>query len=221
MEIHPIAYVRTDFPTKFGVPRQSGLTSLVSRVVFVKEYASEEAIRGIEGFEYIWLIWGFDRSEKTHGLTVRPPRLGGNKRMGVFATRSPYRPNPIGLSSVKLLDVEKAKDGLTLLVAGADVTDGTPVYDVKPYLPFTDSHAQAKAGFSDETRAYELEVTFDTDVKEKDETMLAELKKILALDPRPRYHDEGREYGFPFAGHEIKFFVRDNVLHVTDIEKSM
>ena len=220
MEITPIAYVESSFPTKFGVPRQSGLTDLVSHIVFVKEYATEDAVRGLDGYEYVWVIWGFDKAERIKGVTVRPPRLGGNKRMGVFATRSPYRPNPLGLSSVKLIGVEKTEKGLTLVVAGADMADGTPVYDIKPYLPFTDCHENAKAGFSDETVSYAIDVVFDEQTEEKiEESIKEELKKVLALDPRPQYHEEGREYGFSFYGYEIKFKVTNGILHVIGIEK--
>ena len=219
LNLTPVAYIRTDFPTKFGAPRQSGLTNLVSKVVFCKEWAKSEAVRGIEGYDYIWLIWGFHLSEPIKGATVRPPRLGGNVRMGVFATRSPVRPNPIGLSSVKLLAVDKT-DGLTLVVSGADMADGTPIYDVKPYLPYTDSHAGAKAGFSDDVLGQTTEVEFAPSAQGKtDEKLCEELKKVLSLNPCPHYKKERKTYGFPFAGYEVKFVYDGEKITVTDIVK--
>ena len=219
MEITPIAYIRNDFPTKFGIPRQSGMCSLVSRVVFTKDYAKEEAFRGLDGFDYVWLIWGFDRAEKTDALTVRPPRLGGNVRVGVFATRSPYRPNGLGLSSVKIVDKSYTQDGFVLYVSGADMADGTPVYDVKPYLPYCDSHPDALGGFGAAHLSHRLRVEYAPGVLDAfPEDKRAALTEILALDPRPSYQEDGREYGFAFCGKEIRFSVSDGVLTVTSVQ---
>ncbi|MBO7150180.1 MAG: tRNA (N6-threonylcarbamoyladenosine(37)-N6)-methyltransferase TrmO [Clostridia bacterium] len=217
MEI--IARIKTDFPTKFGVPRQSGMVENMAQIIFEPPYRSEDAIRGIEGFSHLWLIWHFSEAKReTEALTVRPPRLGGNERVGVFATRSPFRPNSLGLSSVKLERVEYTENGPILFVSGADLMDGTPIFDVKPYLPFTDSHADAKAGFTEHV-SHELSVEIQTDFptnfpKEKVEP----LKRTLALDPRPSYHtDETRIYGMPYAGFDIRFFVKEKTLVVTEI----
>ena len=217
MEI--IARIKTDFPTKFGVPRQSGMVDTMAQIIFEPPYRSEDAIRGIEGFSHLWLIWHFSEAKRENeALTVRPPRLGGNERVGVFATRSPFRPNSLGLSSVKLERVEYTENGPVLFVSGADLMDGTPIFDVKPYLPFTDSHADAKAGFTEHV-SHELSVEIQTDFptnfpKEKVEP----LKRTLALDPRPSYHtDETRIYGMPYAGFDIRFFVKEKTLVVTEI----
>ena len=220
--IKVIAHIYTDFTTKFGIPRQSGLTELEGIIVFEPEYRSEEALRGIEGFSHLWLIWDFSLSHrKKWSPTVRPPRLGGNTRMGVFATRSPFRPNPIGLSSVKLLGVEKTHKGMILRVSGADILSGTPIYDIKPYLPYTDSHPDAVGGFAEERRHDALKVEFEKDLlsqipKEKQ----APLTELLSEDPRPHYiDDKSRIYGFEFSGFEIKFKVDGDTLFVTDIIK--
>lgn len=217
-----IAKIYTEFDEKFGIPRQSGIVSkTVGRIVFEPEYRNPEAFRGIDGYSHLWLIWQFSESVRdTWSPTVRPPRLGGNKRMGVFATRSPFRPNPIGLSSVKLIGTEKTAEGTVLRVSGADLMDGTPIFDIKPYLAFTDSHPDAVGGFADEKRGYSLEVEFPEDLlrripEEKRESLL----KLLSEDPRPQYQDDPeREYGFGFAGVNIIFFVGDGVLRVTDIQ---
>jgi len=226
MEIHQmkvIAHIRSDFPTKFGIPRQSGIVSeLTSRIVFEPEFRDPSALRGIEGYDYLWLIWQFSEAVREDwSPTVRPPRLGGNKRMGVFATRAPFRPNPIGLSSVKLVGVQETeKEGTVLLVTGADLMDGTPIYDIKPYLPFTDSHPDAAAGFSDPVRAKELRVKADETLllqipADKREPLLA----VLAHDPRPSYqHDPERVYGMSFAGYEVKFKVDGDLLTLLSIE---
>lgn len=216
-----IARIRNDFPTKFGLPRQSGLApSLRSRVVFEPEYRNPDALRGIEGFSHLWLVWefsGFAGSEWSP--TVRPPRLGGNERVGVFATRSPHRPNPIGLSCVKLerIDFECA-DGPVLVVSGADMMDGTPVFDVKPYLPGVDSHPEAASGFVGDNPQKLLEVSIPEDIEASlrevlDDGQLRTLKEILSQDPRPAYHDDPlREYGIDYAGLDIHFRVDGDTL---------
>ncbi|MBP3656030.1 MAG: tRNA (N6-threonylcarbamoyladenosine(37)-N6)-methyltransferase TrmO [Clostridia bacterium] len=222
--MHIIARMKSDFKEKFGIPRQSGLVpQLTSRIVFEKEYRSSDALRGIEGFSHLWLIWEFSEAKRdTWSPTVRPPRLGGNTRMGVFATRSPFRPNPIGLSCVELLRVEwDAPDGPALVVAGADLMDGTPIYDIKPYLPYVDSHPQARGGFGSERAGYALDVVFPGELEalipqEKREG----LRGVLAGDPRPSYQDDAqRVYGVAFAGMNVKFMVKDGVLTVTDVQK--
>ena len=217
-----IARIYTDFKEKFGIPRQSGLAEgLVGRIVFEEEYRRPEALRGIEGYSHLWLIWNFSESERdTWSPTVRPPRLGGNRRVGVFATRSPFRPNPIGLSSVRLLGVEHtAGEGDVLLVSGADLLDGTPIYDIKPYLAFTDSHPEATGGFADGVRDYKLTVEIPEELaalieKEK----LSGLVALLENDPRPSYQDDpDRIYGMLFSDREIKFRVIKDTLTVTEI----
>ncbi len=220
MELRVIARIYTDFKEKFGIPRQSGLVGeTVGKIVFEKEFQRKEALRGIEGFSHLWLIWEFSEAiTKEWSPTVRPPRLGGNKRMGVFATRSPYRPNPIGLSSVKLLDViEDEKLGCVLIVSGADILDGTPIYDIKPYLKYTDSHEDAVSGFSDDVFGYSIKVHFpEVLLLRVPEEKRNALLKILESDPRPSYKEEGdREYGMKFADFEVFFKVFDGALHVT------
>ncbi len=216
-----IAHIKTDFPTKFGIPRQSGLTDLESFIVFTPKYRNDDALRGIEGYSHLWLIWNFSKAEQRDWLpTVRPPRLGGNKRVGVFATRSPFRPNPIGLSSVRLLGVEKTQQGSVLHVSGADLMDGTPIYDIKPYLPYTDCHPDAVGGFADEHKKDALNVDFPSELLNiipfKKQTALME---ILSQDPRPHYiDDEERIFGFAFSGFEIRFKVRDDKLTVVEVK---
>ncbi len=215
----PIAHIRTDFPEKFGIPRQSGLVpGLCGRVVFVPAYRNPDALRGLEGYSHVWLLWEFSEAKRdTWSPTVRPPRLGGNRRMGVFATRSPFRPNPIGLSCVRLLAIE----GTDLIVEGADLLDGTPIYDIKPYLPYTDSHPEATAGFAGEVYEDRLTVIFPPDLlerlpKEKQESALA----LLRGDPRPSYQeDEERIYGMPYAGYDIRFQVAGDTLTVVAVER--
>ena len=219
-----IAKIRTDFKEKFGIPRQSGLAEgLVGRIVFEKEYRNPDALRGIEGYSHLWLIWKFSKAEREDwSPTVRPPRLGGNKKMGVFATRSPFRPNPIGLSSVRLLGIEHTDTaGDVLLVEGADLLDGTPIYDIKPYLAFTDSHPDAVCGFADGVREHALTVDFPSELLAKiPEEKRAGLIALLENDPRPQYIDDAeREYGMNFAGFEIKFKVDGDVLEVVNAEK--
>ena len=219
-----IARIRTDFKEKFGIPRQSGLVdSLRARIVFEPEYRVREALRGIEDFSHLWLIWEFSEAKREDwSPTVRPPRLGGNKRVGVFATRSPFRPNPVGLSSVKLIGVEhSAVEGDVLIVSGADLMDGTPIYDIKPYLPFTDSHPDAIGGFADENKEYSAEVIIPDEVaKATPLNRLEEIKELLAQDPRPSYRDDDeREYGMTYAGLDISFKATDNQITVTKIVK--
>ena len=215
-----IAHIRTDFPTKFGIPRQSGLADFEAQIVFEPDYRNEEALRGIEGYSHLWLLWKFSKAERdTWSPTVRPPRLGGNKRVGVFATRSPFRPNPIGLSSVKLLGIEKTGEGSVLRVSGADLMDGTPIYDIKPYLAFTDSHPDAIGGFADEKKAYALKVDFPKALLVRiPESKREALLELLSEDPRPQYIDDpNRVFGFPFADVEIRFTVHDGVLTVCEV----
>lgn len=220
--MHIIAHIHTDFATKFGIPRQSGLVpTLEGRIVFTPEYRAPEALRGLEGFSHIWLIWQFSQAvRKDWSPTVRPPRLGGNTRMGVFATRSPYRPNAIGLSSVRLERVELDPAlGPVLHVAGADLMDGTPIFDIKPYLPYADSHPDAVGGFTGNQRPQELEVVFPQALLEQvPQERRAALTSVLAQDPRPSYQrDPERVYGLGFAGLNVRFTVADGVLTVKEI----
>ena len=223
MELKVIARIHTPFTEKFGIPRQSGITDTVGRIIFEKEYRNAEALRGIEGYSHLWLLWEFSEAKReSWSPTVRPPRLGGNKRMGVFATRSPFRPNPIGLSSVKLLGVERTEAfGDVLLVSGADILDGTPIYDVKPYLKYTDSHPDAVGGFSDGVMDYCLKVDFPEKLLCKvAESEQKNLISLLENDPRPAYKEDGeREYGMKYADLEVFFKVADGVLTVTKVEK--
>ena len=218
-EIRPIAFFRSPLTSKFGVPRQSGLADyLVGRIVFEPQYQREEALRGLEGFDYLWLIWGFSANKSTDDgkLTVRPPRLGGNERLGVFATRSPFRPNGLGLSSVRIKQITDS----VIEVVGADLMDGTPIYDVKPYIPYVDSHPEAKGGFTDKKAWQKLSVMMSDEYArcfEKEE--LAALKEVLAQDPRPQYqHDAERVYGMPFGGKDVRFRVDGDVLEIVGIE---
>ena len=215
-----IARIHSDFPTKFGIPRQSALIpELKSRIVFEPEYRDENALRGIEQFTHLWLIWNFSES-KGWSPTVRPPRLGGNTRLGVFATRSPFRPNPIGLSVVRLEGVERdPKLGPVLVVSGADLLDGTPILDVKPYIPYADSHPEASGGFTEQTVSHHLDVDFPEELLQRvPPDKRAALTGVLAQDPRPSYQDDpSRIYGFPFAGMEVRFRVEGEQLTVVDI----
>ena len=217
IEMQVIARIQTPFPEKFGVPRQSGLVDVPARIVFEPDYRNLDALRGIEGFSHLWLIWQFDRAERdTWSPTVRPPRLGGNQRMGVFATRSPFRPNPIGLSCVKLLGVE---DG-ALCVSGADLVDGTPILDIKPYLPYCDSHPDAIGGWTDGLNSVCLQVEFpDTLLALVPEADRAGLWGVLQSDPRPRYqNDPDRVYGLTYAGVNVKFRVAEDRVTVVGVE---
>ena len=213
-----IARIRNPYDVKFGVPRQSGLAEqVVSTIVFEPEFRSAEALRGIEEFSHLWLIWAFDRAEREEwSPTVRPPRLGGNRRVGVFATRSPYRPNAIGLSCVKLLSVEKGSEGAVLKVAGADLMNGTPIYDIKPYLPYADCRPEATGGFTDREEKRRVAVEIAPEAAEKlTEEEQRMLKDALKEDPRPAYQDTpDREYRCRFSGKEVRFTVRDRVLTV-------
>jgi tRNA-Thr(GGU) m(6)t(6)A37 methyltransferase TsaA len=217
-----IARIHTDFPTKFGIPRQSGIIdSLQGRIVFEPEYRNAEAVRGLEEFSHIWIIWEFSEAVRDEwSPTVRPPRLGGNVRKGVFATRSPFRPNPIGLSSVKLESVEiDPKLGPVLHVSGADLMDGTPIYDIKPYIAYTDSHPDAVSGFASKPAEYLLEVVFPEALLQKvPECQRESLIAVLQHDPRPQYHDDPkRVYGMAFGGMEVKFKVEEGLLTVVGI----
>lgn len=226
MDIKPIAYYRSMQPTKFGVPRQSGLVpELRGRVVFEPRYRNTDALRGIDGFDYLWLVWEFSLNGKAEGEwspLVRPPLLGGNEYVGVFATRSPFRPNALGLSSVRLIGVESSADGPALIVSGADLVDGTPIYDIKPYVAYCDSHPGARSGFVDEKEWKKLDVEFPGELSRMfDAEDFAALCKVLELDPRPQYHnDPERLYGMPFGAYDIKFTVsQDGVLKVVDVVK--
>ena len=222
--MHIIARMKSDFPTKFGIPRQSGLaSSLRSTIIFEPEYRSADALRGIEGFSHLWVVWQFSEAiRETWSPTVRPPRLGGNQRMGVFATRSPFRPNPIGLSSVQLLGVEMTeKFGCVLHVAGADLMDGTPIYDIKPYIPYCDCHPNATGGVTGTASEFLLKVDFPTPLlnllpPEKHTAAI----EVLSHDPRPSYQRKpDRIYGVSFAGFDIRFSVQDATLTVLEVNK--
>ena len=221
--MHIIARIRSDFPTKFGIPRQSGLVEdLRASVVFEPEYRNPDALRGLEEFSHLWLIWQFSQAVRENwSPTVRPPRLGGNTRMGVFATRSPFRPNPIGLSCVRLVGMEKDPElGHVLVVAGADLMDGTPILDIKPYLPYADSHPEALGGFTGNVGGKVLEVNFPPELLDQvPEDKREALIGVLSRDPRPSYqHDPERVYGMAFAGLEVRFSVDGDVLHVRAVE---
>ena len=221
MNLKIIARIHNDYTEKFGIPRQSGLARNVSRIVFEKEFRDANAVRGLEGFSHIWLLWGFSETpaDESFRPTVRPPRLGGSQRVGVFATRSPFRPNPIGLSSVELKQVIETEDGPILEVIGADLMDGTPIYDIKPYLPEFDSHAEAKAGLVEDNPYDTLEVVIPDDLICKvPSSILKPLEQALAQDPRPHYQDDPcRIYGMKYADLEIKFKVCDGRLLVLSI----
>ena len=223
MEILPIAHFESPFSTKFGIPRQSGLVpSLTGRIVFEPEFRQMDAVRGIEDFDFLWLVWEFSANRDAQkSLTVRPPRLGGNQRMGVFATRSPFRPNNLGLSCVRFDRVEHdPKLGPVISVRGADLMDGTPIYDIKPYVAYADAHPDARSGFVDTTEWQPLEVELpDALVAKVPHDQIASLKATLAQDPRPRYHDDpDRIYGMPFLNLDIRFKVKDNLLTVVEIK---
>ncbi len=248
MEIRPIAHIHTEFPEKFGIPRQSGLAkSLRGRIVFEPEYRNPDALRGLEGFSHLWLIWEFsanrsrrhpepphrhpepssrhpelDSGTPSWQPTVRPPRLGGNDRLGVFATRSPFRPNPLGLSCVKLESLElNSPDGPVVYVLGADLMDGTPIYDIKPYIRYADSRPEAVCGYVDELEERRLKVIFPQELSEKimDKAVIPSLLETLRLDPRPSYHDDAeRIYGLSFAGYNVRFSVSNGVLTIVDID---
>ena len=220
--INVIARMRSDFPTKFGIPRQPHLVDeLRSTIVFEPEYRNADALRGLEGFSHLWIIWQFSEAVRSGwSPTVRPPRLGGNARMGVFATRSPFRPNNLGLSCVKLEGIEQTKDlGTVIHVSGADLMDGTPIFDIKPYIPYADAHPEARGGFTDTADEFILKVEFPPELLEK----LPESKRtaavgVLSHDPRPSYQRKaGRVYGLPFAGFDIRFTVEEDRLTVCEV----
>ena len=220
--IRPIARMHSDFPSKFGIPRQSGLVEeLRSTIIFEPEFRNSDALRGIESYSHLWLIWQFSEAVRTEwSPTVRPPRLGGNTRMGVFATRSPFRPNNLGLSSVKLLGAEHTEQhGTVLHIGGADLMDGTPIFDIKPYIPYSDCHTDAIGGFTDTAGEYLLQVDFPADLlaqlpQDKQEAAIG----ILSHDPRPSYQQKpDRIYGISFAGFDIRFTVKDDKLTVIDV----
>lgn len=225
----PIAHFHSAFPTKFGIPRQSGIVAeLRGRIVFEPPYRNMDALRGLDGFDFLWILWEFsaNKSREERGATswqptVRPPLLGGNTQMGVFATRSPYRPNPIGLSSVRIERIELSlTEGPVIHVLGADLMDGTPIYDIKPYVTYADCHPDARSGFVDERRWQELAVAFPLHLQAliKPESLEA-LTRVLALDPRPQYQDNPEKvYGMPYEGYDIRFTVADGTLTVVDIE---
>lgn len=218
--IKPIAYVKNNFPTKFGLPRQSGLAKTESYIVFEKKYSREEAFRGIEGFSHLWIIWGFDGvKNKDFSPTVRPPMLGGNERVGVFATRSPNRPNGLGLSVVEIKSVDFSNGVCKIKVTGGDFADGTAVYDVKPYLGYVDAVVDAKDGFAKEKEEYKLKVIFQKGAETLSQREKEELMDALSRDPRPQYHEDGREYGFFYSDKEIRFKVCGDTLTVTDIKE--
>ena len=216
-----IAHIETDFPEKCGLPRQSGLVSeLTGTIIFEPKYRNPDAIKGLEGFDYIWLLWEFQNVSRKHwSATVKPPRLGGNTPVGVFATRSPFRPNGIGLSCVKLEKIELTKQGPVLYVSGIDLKDRTPIYDIKPYLPHADCHPEAKGGFAKDVADYELELEFPKDLLE----LFPEEKRpgiigVLKQDPRPSYHDdENRKYGVSYCGRDVHFTVKGNLLKVYEV----
>lgn len=220
--IHPIATMNSDFPSKFGIPRQSGLVeSLRSTIVFEPQYRNAEALRGLEGFSHLWIIWQFSESVRTEFTpTVRPPRLGGNTRMGVFATRSPFRPNSLGLSCVKLVGLEQtAENGTVIHVSGADLMNGTPIFDIKPYIPYSDSYPDALGGFTDSAAEFLLNVDFPKHLLDKfpadKQTAILE---VLSHDPRPSYQASAdRIYGLSFGGFDIRFSVENNTLHVKEV----
>ncbi len=222
--IRPIAKMKSDFPSKFGIPRQSGLVeSLRSTIVFEPEFRNPDALRGLEGFSHLWLIWQFSEAVKQEwSPTVRPPRLGGNVRMGVFATRSPFRPNNLGLSCVRLLGIEQTGDcGTVIHVGGADLMDGTPIFDIKPYIPYGDAHPDALGGFTNQVGEFLLDVDFPSELLEQlpaDKRSAA--AELLSHDPRPSYQrSPDRVYGLPFAGFDIRFTVEENKLYVKEVRR--
>lgn len=224
MNIEPIAYFHSPFHSKFGIPKQSGLVEeLEGSIVFCPEYRNADALRGLDDFDYLWLIWGFSANKHAAtSLVVRPPLMGGNEKMGVFATRSPFRPNALGLSSVRISRIETdTTRGPVITVVGADLMDGTPIYDIKPYIPYADSHPEAKGGFTDTHAICRLTVVIpDCFHHLFSQSQLQALYKVLELDPRPHYHKSGqKEYGMPYMDYDVHFSVNDGVLTVTDVVK--
>ncbi len=225
MELKQIAAIHTDFPEKFGIPRQSGLVkSLKGRIIFLPEYRNPEAVRGLEGYSHLWLLWEFSKAVREDwSATVTPPRLGGRKKMGVFATRSPFRPNPIGLSCVKLEAVETDEIlGPVITVSGIDMLDGTPIYDIKPYLPYTDSHPDARGGFADEVREHKLIVDFPEDLLDRiEENERQTIIALLEQDPRTAFiHDEERIWGMSYGAYNVRFTVQSDRLTVCEVESA-
>lgn len=225
MEIKPIAFIKTEFPEKFGIPRQSGLAKdLRGRIIFEPQFRNPDALRGLEGFSHIWLIWEFSANRTTREWqpTVRPPRLGGNTHLGVFATRSPFRPNPLGLSCVEIDSIALFTDeGPVITVKGADLMDGTPIYDIKPYIRYADSRQQALCGYVDSLEERSLKVVFPSELSSRieDTSVIPSLVETLRLDPRPSYHDDPeRVYGLSFARLNVKFRVNGEVLTVVDVQ---
>lgn len=224
MNIEPIAYFHSPFHSKFGIPKQSGLVEeLEGSIVFCPEYRNADALRGLDDFDYLWLIWGFSANKHAAtSLVVRPPLLGGNEKMGVFATRSPFRPNAMGLSSVRISRIETdTTRGPVITVVGADLMDGTPIYDIKPYIPYADSHPEAKGGFTETHAICRLTVVIpDCYHHHFSQSQLQALYKVLELAPRPHYHKSGqKEYGMPYMDYDVHFTVNDGVLTVTDVIK--
>lgn len=219
MKIEPIAYFRSPLTSKFGIPRQSGIVhDLRGRIEFVPAYRQPEALRGLDDYDFLWLIWGFSENvDAAKHPTVRPPLLGGNERMGVWATRSPFRPNNLGFSSVRIAQLDT--EGPAIEVLGADIMDGTPIYDIKPYLPYVDSHPEARGGFTDQREWQQLTVQIpETFRRQFCSSDLQVLRQLLALDPRPHYHhDDQRQYGLPFMDRDVRFHVADGVLTVDDV----
>lgn len=219
--MRPIAHIKNDFKEKFGIPRQSmRAPSTISEIVFEKEFRVKEALRGLEDFSHIWLIFDFSKAHTTEfSPTVRPPRLGGNKRIGVFASRSPFRPNSIGLSCVKLLEIKESEnEGSVLIVSGADLLNGTPIYDIKPYIPYADCHTDAKGSYADENCDYKLEIDFPENLLSKiPESKRKALIECLSDDPRPSYQDDERTYSMLFADFDVKFKVQKRILTVVEI----
>jgi len=224
MTIEPIAFFHSPMVSKFGIPRQSGLVSeLTGHIVFEPAYRTPDALRGLESFDYIWLIWEFSANRHApHGLTVRPPRLGGNERVGVFASRSPFRPNGLGLSCVAVKRIElHTPEGPVIYVQGADLMDGTPIFDIKPYVVYADCHPEARSGFVDDSEWQSLEVDIPQRLAAAfPSEQLEGLRQVLALDPRPRYHDDpNRVYGMPYAGYDVRFRVEGRILHVVEVKE--
>ncbi len=224
IQMHVIARMKSDFPAKFGIPRQSGIVNeLTSTIIFEPDYRNPDSLRGLEDFSHLWIIWQFSKAVRPEwSPTVRPPRLGGNTRLGVFATRSPFRPNAIGLSSVKILGIEHTKEhGTVIHVAGADLMDGTPILDIKPYIPYGDCHPDATGGFTDTADSFLLDVVFPEELQAKiPQEKLPALKAVLSHDPRPSYQrDNDRIYGLSFASMDIHFKIRGQTLIVCDVKK--
>lgn len=218
MNIEPIAFFRSPFTSKFGIPRQSGIVDQLHGIIeFTAAYAQPEALRGLDQYDYLWIIWGFsEHVDAAKHPTVRPPLLGGNERVGVWATRSPFRPNNLGLSSVRIARVDLSKPAIEVL--GADLMDGTPIYDIKPYLSYVDSHAGARGGFTDKRQWQQIEVHIPDELQQLFAPAdLAVLRSVLALDPRPHYHADGRSYAMPFRGRDVHFHVADGMLFVDEV----